>query len=205
MGFGWEDALAAANPIGWGPALYKHATEGNGYTPPGPNTRKPLGAADIGLSDPLKDPLGKIAGQTQGNLSNALGRIKGQAATSSIASGRPVGQYQGEAIGRANTLASRGINDALGGTLGGASLKDKQNQIEFENNMALANEIGALNAPNLLQQVLGGVGGAANTGLKFKGLSDALGKNGSTGSSYQETSPSLNYYNPGSSGYSRYQ
>lgn len=184
MGFGWQDALAIANPIGWGPALYKYATEGNGYTPPGPNTRKPLMAGDVKLLDPLKAPLGGINQQGQNSLADALGKSKAQARTSQIVSGRPKGQYIGEVLGRANTMASRGIEDAVAGTLGGASLKDLQNEQEFQRNMALAQELGDLNSPSVWQEILSGLGGGAGTALQFKGLYDALNRNRAPSDNY---------------------
>lgn len=206
MAFGWEEALAIANPIGWGPALYKYATADNGYRPSGPSNRKPMMATDVNLLDPLKGPLGDINKKGQSSLSNALASGQNQARTSQIATGRPEGQYIGETLGRANTMASRGIEDALGGVLGGASLQDLQAQKEFEANMALVNEIAAMNEPTLFQEVLSGIGGGANTGLQFKSLYDALGRGrggGGSGSS-RSLSPNLSVYDPYSSGYGRY-
>lgn len=204
--FGVGDFFKFGLPGGPESALYKQFKRGNGYVPLGPNTTPPTTADQVLLSDPLKAPLGQISQKGQGSLADALGKVSAQASTSQIASGRPRGQYIGQALGRANTMASRGIEDSVAGALGGASLKDYQNQKEFEQNMALANEIGALNSPSLIQQILGGANSAAQGAGEFKGLYDALGRKGSSGgSSYRDTGPSLNYYDPYSSGYSRYQ
>lgn len=161
-------------------------------------------AGDVKLADPLKELTSGYGKTAQGGLSDALGRITNQAKKSQIASGRVQGDYMGQALGRSNSLASQKINNTLGGVLGGVSLKDLQSQQEFERQMALAQEIGDLNSPSTLQEVLGGLGGGADLALQGKGLYDALGR-GKGGGSYRGASPSLDVYDPYSIGYARYQ
>lgn len=206
MGFGWEDGLALANPIGWGPSLYKNLSKGNGYTPSAPVNTPPMTADKVKLLDPLKGQLGGYAKSGQNSLSDALGTLNNQATTSAQASGRVMGDYQGQALGRANTMASRGINDSVAGLLGGASLKDAQSQQEFEQKMALAREIGAMNSPTMLQEIIGGISGGANVAGQGASLYQALGnRGGGGGSSSGSLPPNLSLYDPYSSGYSRYR
>lgn len=131
-------------------------------------------ASDVKLANPLKPVLGGYAQKGQGSLAEALGRIGNQAKTSSAASGRIQGDYQPFALGQANTLASRNINDVLGGVLGGTSYNDAKAQQEFERQMSLAREIGDINSPSLAEEILGGLSGGVNLGAKGKGLYDAL-------------------------------
>lgn len=158
-----------------------------------------LFAGDIKLAQPLKDPLSQIGVQSQGNLADALGKIRSRATTSSRASGRPQGVYQGQAIDRAGASAGRGINDALYGALGTTSYNDFRNQQQFERQMALAKEIGDKMSPSTAEEVLGGLSQGVKLGAKGAGIYQALG-NGST----PRTSSALDLYNPGSTGASRY-
>lgn len=135
-----------------------------------------LTGGDVKLTDQLKPILGSYNQNAQGSLSDALGRITNQAKTSARASGRVQGQYQPLALNRANSMASQGITNSLGSVLGGVSLKDIQNQKLFEQQMALANEIGDLNSPSTLQEVLAGLGGGADLALRGKGIYDALSR-----------------------------
>lgn len=157
-------------------AHYWDKLNSNGYNPPPRAPQKPLLASDVKLADPLKAPLGQINAGGQKSLADALGTLDTGARTSAKASGRVMGGYTGQALGRANTAASRGIEDRVGGVLGGASLQDTQNEREFQANMALANELGGLMSPTMLQEILGGLGGAAQTGGQFASLYNALGK-----------------------------
>lgn len=177
MGFdlNFKDPFIFGLPLGPEYELYNQFKKGNGYTPSGPTNRPPTTAADIKLADPLKAPLGSINTKGQGSLQSALGRIQTNATASNKASGRPTGQYQGQVTGQANTAASQGIENSLAGVLGNASLKDAKNEQEYQENLKLAKEIGAINAPSLIQEIFSSIGKGANTAGEFKGLYDALG------------------------------
>lgn len=171
-----ENAGLALAGIPGGPeyGMYRQFKEGNGYTPTY-SSRAPITAKDVRLIDPLKKTVGGYAQAGQSSLADALGKINNQITASQIASGRQPGQYTGQALTRADILASRGINDTAAGVLGQTSLKDTQNEQAFQDNMALAREIGALNSPSLIQEILGAVNGTADAAGKAKALYDAIG------------------------------
>lgn len=189
MGFSFKNAakgfglggIAGIVPGG----LFSSLNKRKGYTPynPGP----PVGASDIGLIESLKGPLSGVNKKAQGRLTGALGRVSGQANENMRARGVMQSDYIPQEVSRAGTTASTGIEDTLLGALGGASYDEFGKQKEHEANLALAREIGALSAPTLLQQILGGLGGGANAAGQFGSLYSALNNRPSSGS-YQSPS-----------------
>lgn len=182
MGFGFSDlgALALAPVTGGGSLILKNQWDkrkNNVGPAPGQTPRDPLMASDVQLEAPLKAPLQGIQKTAQGNLADALGTISGNAAASADASGRIRGDYTGQALGRANTAASSGIDDTLAAILGETSLKHKQSDLGYQDNIALAKYIGELNKPTALEEILAGLGGAADTAGQGAALYQALGKN----------------------------
>ena len=135
-----------------------------------------LTGGGINLADPLKDPLSKIGQKSQGTLQDILGRIQGQNAMGQAVSGRPMGQYTGMELGRAGTMAGRGVEDSLYGVLGQASLQDARNAKQHEMNLALARRVGGLNKPSTLQEVLGGLGSAAQLFTAGKSIAGSFPK-----------------------------
>lgn len=135
----------------------------------------PIGASDVGLLEELRNPLAEINKKRQAGLQGSLGRLGTRETASSRASGRVSGEYIPQELEIAGKRASRGIEDTLGGALGGASYDELLKQKEHEQNLALANEIGALSAPTLLEQILGGLSGGGKAGAQFYGLYNALG------------------------------
>lgn len=133
-------------------------------------------AGDVALLDPLKDPLAAIKRKRQSALDAELGKISSQATESMRGRGVSRSDYIPQEISRAGGMASRGIEDTLLGALGGASYDELQKKQEHDRNLALAREIGSLSAPSLLEQILGGLGGAAGAGAQFGSLFSALGK-----------------------------
>lgn len=148
-------------------------------------------AENTKLLDPLKGTYAGYNQAGQNSLADALGTLTNQAKTSQLASGRVQGQYIPQALGRANTMASQGITNSLGGALGDASLKDAQSQQEFERQMALAREIGSINSPNTLQEIIGGLSGAAGTIGSGASLYQALNRGGGATSAPGTLPPSL--------------
>lgn len=135
-----------------------------------------MSASGVRLIDQLRDPLTGINKQRQESLKGSLGRIGSRQTASSRASGRVLGEYAPAELSRAGGMASRSLEDTLLGALGGASFDETRKQQEHQASMALAREIGALSAPSLLQQVLGGLSGGARTGMQFGQLYGALNK-----------------------------
>lgn len=160
-----------------------------------------LAGGDVKLLDPLKAPLSGINKKAQGSLQEALGKIGDRQTQSARASGRVRGEYAPAELGRAGTMASSSIEDALSGALGNASYDEVRKQKEHEQNLALAREIGDLTAPSVIQQILSGLGGGANAAGAGKALYDSLGRQsygastpvdyGTASSSYFGFNPSL--------------
>lgn len=176
-GLSWGDIGAFGLPGGPEYNIYKQFKRGNGYTPPGPSTVPPLEASDVKLLPELNAPLSAINTKGQSNLSDALGSLTSRETTSAQASGRTPGVYAPQQISKAGSRASSGLEDALRGVAGGSSLKDTQNQREYEANMKLASEIGSINAPSMFQQLMSAATLGGSSAGEFKGLYDALGKN----------------------------
>lgn len=144
---------------------------------PGYQPQKPITASDISLLSELKAPISAINKKRQSSLTSRVGGVSDEARASMAGRGVAQSDYIPQEIGRASAMESRGIEDALLGALGGASYDEAKKQREHEQNLALAEEIGALSAPTLLQEILGGLGGGAKTGFQFSQLYDALNKN----------------------------
>lgn len=151
-------------------------------------------ASDVKLADTLKPVLGGYNKKAQGSLSDALGRATSQGVRSASASGRTMGDYTGQALGRANTQASQNIENSLAGSLGQTTLQDTIAQREHEKKMALAKEIGDMMSPSMAQEVLGGLSQGVNLGTQAYGLSQALGGGSGASPSYGS---SLNLYESG--------
>lgn len=135
-----------------------------------------LFADNISLRQPLMDPLRKINRKAQDSLQAALGNIAARQQASALASGRIRGEYAPAELALAGQNASTSIEDALAGALGGTSYSEQLKDMEHKRNLDLAREIGALSAPSLLEQVLGGLGGASKTGAQFYGLYEGVRK-----------------------------
>jgi hypothetical protein len=151
-----------------------------------------LVAGNVKLLEGLKKPLGAVADKAKGNLAEALGRVQLRSRVSQEVSGRPIGGYAEEEIGRANDMAGRGVDDALYGILGSGSFDDYRAEQDFQRQKALAERIGDMMSPSTFSQVVGGLSGVAKTGLQAKGLYDALGSVRAPRSTPSYASP-LNY------------
>lgn len=136
-----------------------------------------LQAKDVGLIEALKEPVSGINKKRQSSLQGRIGGISDQAKANMLGRGVAKSDYIPEQISQAGEMGSRGIEDALLGALGESSLGENKKQREHEANLALIEEISALSKPSVLQQVLGGLSGAAQAGAQFGGLYQALGKN----------------------------
>lgn len=159
-----------------------------------------MSAGGIKLRDPLKQPLGAIGAQRQSSLQDALGGITERSRASQMASGRPQGQYTGQALGMANTLASRGIDDSLYGLIGEASYGEDRADRDHLRMVSLAKKYGNAMKPSTMQEILGGVGaigGAIAPGLanyrsyQNRALPQGGGSNPLSLNSYSEPDPSL--------------
>lgn len=173
-GFGIGSALGGlglGGPIG---GFFGDLTKRKSYTPG--RASAPATAKDIKLLDPLKGYTEANRARGQGGLDAALSGITGQNAESMKARGVTHSDYIPAELTRAGGAASRGLEDTLLGQLGGGTYDEFKKEQEHQRNLDLVNEIGALSAPTLLQEILGGLSGGAKTGLQFSQLYSALKK-----------------------------
>lgn len=126
-----------------------------------------LDASGVKLIDQLRQPIQKANRQAQDPLQAALGRLSSRQTASNKASGRVLGEYAPAELSRAGSRASTGIEDVLSGALAGGSYDEVLKQQEHERSLALAQEIGDLSAPSVLEQVLAGLGGGGRAGAQF--------------------------------------
>lgn len=84
------------------------------------------------------------------------------------------GSYAGTRLAATQGLDTGNLETALGQGIGSTAYNNTLQNREYNQNTQLANEIGALNKPDLLQQILSGVG---NVGGTAAGIYGAWGKN----------------------------
>lgn len=84
------------------------------------------------------------------------------------------GSYSGQRFGASQGLDVGNLESALGGGLANTGYQDTLAQRDYEQNRQLAEEAGSLNKPDLLQQILGGIGSVGGT---VGGIYGAFGKN----------------------------
>ena len=132
-----------------------------------------LVAGDIKLEQSLNDPLKAIASKGSKRLEDVLGRITSRFRSGQEASGRTAlpNDYFSQEIGATRGASERGLEDVLYGSLGQGSYKNLINQRDHLRKMALAKEVGRINQPSVLQEILRGVGqlGPALPGLMSGG------------------------------------
>lgn len=113
---------------------------------------------NVKLSEQLRDPIAGIASKRKASLESTLGRVQARSRAGQEATGRPMGEYTAQELGRAGDLSSRGVEDTLLGVIGGSSYKDVINQQEHERKMDLARRIGRAYNPKMGQEILQGIG-----------------------------------------------
>lgn len=162
-------------------------------------------ASGVKLNDSLKAPVRAIGSRAKSGLEDALSRIQTRSTEGQVVSGRPQGGYAASEIGRAGEVSGRELEDSLYGALATGAYKDRISQKKFDQDMALAEEIGAINAPSAFDQVVGGIGNLVGAAGKFKGLYDALGSSKAPAASGGGSlPPSLSLFNNNASGIGRY-
>lgn len=168
-----------------------------------------LVAGDVRLDrlSGIRGPLEDIGSNAQASLSGALSGARTSFDKNRRTAGRIKSTYAPQRFNEVGDLASRQLEDSLYGGVGKASLSDLLAQKQFEQDVALANEIGDINRPSTLQEVLGGLGGAATLGAEGYGLYSGLGKHGGGGSGqpfYGVASNPYGYNTDSIRGYSSY-
>ena len=164
------------------------------------DTSAPVTASGVGLDSNLAQSLGQQAQGSQNSLNQVYNRIRSRYAKD--VGPNPSGGYADQRLAQAQKLSNLGLRGNLESVLGGAGYGTYKINREAEQNRNLAQYIGDLNKPSILQEVLGGLSGASQTGGQFAGLYSSLGKR-KPGYVPQET-PNYDYYGTGGSGLNLY-
>ena len=144
-----------------------------------------LTAQNIGIDPTLKGILsgpGSPGYTAQNNITNnyksALGTIGSDASARGMNGAAAMGpnSYAGQQSGIQQNLATGNLESALGSGLGNTAYNDALQNRDFQQNVNLAKQVAALNKPDLLQQILSGVGNVGGTAASIYG---AWGKNAS--------------------------
>lgn len=139
--------------------VYDVLNKKNG-NPREPQAAAPRSAKDIGV-DPTLMALVGAPGEAAGNSIRAVyDRTKSRYKDS---------DYANERLGQANTQAMAGLQGSLEGVLGDTAYKNSTAQRGFQEDYDLANYIGELNEPSTLEEILGGLSGAAQAGGQIYG------------------------------------
>lgn len=155
--------------------------------------------ADTIKADPLLTAhLNKVATGPQNSIRNLYDKLRQGFQKDSTARHVGPSDYFDSRAATSENFANQGLQGSLESILGDTTYKDTLNGRDADANEALAREIGALNKPSTLEEVLYGLGGGAKAGGSLYAM---LGKSSPRAGS---TGPSLSLYDPYSSGYGRY-
>lgn len=113
-------------------------------------------AGGVQLDPELMKILGEIRKPQSENISSSYSRLRGTLPQGST--------YATERFDKLGGLSQGGLKTNLESVLGNTSYGDWKNERDYQHNVALAERIGGLMAPSVLQQVLGGLSGAAQAG-----------------------------------------
>lgn len=142
-----------------------------------------LFAGDIKADPVLQANLGTIGKGPQNSIQNLYAKLKQGFQQDSAARKTGPSDYFNSRVATSENFANQGLQDTLGGVLGGATYKDTLAGNDALANEALAREIGALNKPSTLEEILAGLGGASKTGVSlYQMLGKSKPRSGSTGS-----------------------
>lgn len=171
--------------------VYDVLNKKNG-NPREPQAAAPRSAKDIGV-DPTLMALVGAPGEAAGNSIRAVyDRTKSRYKDS---------DYANERLGQANTQAMAGLQGSLEGVLGDTAYKNSTAQRGFQEDYDLANYIGELNEPSTLEEILGGLSGAAQAGGQLYG---AAPKRGPKAPAYRDLPQDLSLFDDSEYGYERY-
>lgn len=122
------------------------------------------------------------------NYANAKNKLARGASTMGMNGPAATGpnSYGGNQLTMAQSRDTGNLEAALGSGLGTTAYNNQLQQREFGQNEQLAEETAALNKPDMLQQILGGIGSVGGTAA---GIYGAFGKNASPPPSYGPGGP----------------
>ena len=171
---GWSTGglseLGRKDPFGMG---------GGGSGPSGPMYTPPITAQNVKIPADLTAALGGIGTAAYNNIGSNYGVAKKKLAGDASTLGMNPNvtgpnSYAASRLGTGQNLDTGNLASVLGSGLGETGYQDTLSQRDFSQKNQLAEEIARLNKPDLLQQILGGVGQVGGTAAQIYG---AYGKN----------------------------
>jgi hypothetical protein len=151
--------------------------------------RPPMQASGVGVPSDLS---GAISGAGT-NAYNAIGagynNARQKMVSDARARGLPPGaggpnSYGGNQASTYQNLDTGNLAAALGGGLGNTAYQNSLQSRQFQQNEDLAQQVAALNRPDLLQQILGGLAGVGKTAATYYGMGGFGGRGGGSGMRY---------------------
>ena len=124
-----------------------------------------------------------IGGQSQSNINGIYGNANNQNNADSIARGTAPNSYGASRLATGQNLDTGNLESALGGTLGSTMYKSALGNQQYQQQSQLANEIGMLNKPDLMQQIFQGIGAVGGPAAQAYGM-------------FKNRTPSTSGYNP---------
>lgn len=169
------------------------------------NANPLLTGSNIKIDPSLQATLGQIGKGPQNSLQDIFGKVRSQFAAD--AAGRGVkapatGSYIDNRLGTTEDLATQHLQNSLESVLGNTAYETAKADRNYQQDYGLAKQVGELNKPSTLEEILSGLGGGAQVGGQFAGLYNASKRPNTSRS--QNTDPALSLFDPGSSGYARY-
>lgn len=161
-------------------------------------------AGDVKIDPTLRANLGgnnSLGSRAKAGINKTYSDTQTQFDVDARARGVKPGSYASSRLGSALGLSQEGLQTGLEGALGDAAYTNFKADRGYNENMDLAQQIGALNKPNTLEEVLGALGLAGKVGGAAYGAYNSVPRQGQ---SYGQLPNNLSVYNPDASGYSRY-
>lgn len=139
----------------------------------------PLYASDVKIPADLSGAISGVGSpgynaynQINSNYGAARKKLKTDTSVRGMA-GDPTANpnsYESQRLAATQGLDIGSLESALGGGLGDTAYKNRLGEREYDQNTQLADEIGALNKPDLLQQIFGGIGAVGGPIATYYGL-----------------------------------
>lgn len=137
-------------------------------------------ASDVKIDPTLRANLGgnfSPGSRAQTDITDIYGLAKNRLASDAKARGvRPGSSYADSRLGASLGLSQQGLSTGLEGVLGNTAYQNYGNERSYNENTKLAQQIGALNKPNALEEVLGALGLAGKVGGAVYGAYQPQGK-----------------------------
>lgn len=146
-----------------------------------------LMASDVQIPTSLSSQLGGIGTNAYNTIGASYNTAKKQIGQGASAFGgnttKATGpaSYAGQQFGTQQGLATGNLEAALGSGLGNTSYQNQLQQRDFGQNEQLAEQAAALNKPDMLSQILSGLGGVGKTVGAYYGATKGAGGGGGSG------------------------